>query len=115
MNLFDYAKPFVLLERRVVSDGMGGWNTTWADGAEFLCLLAFHNSVEALAAAQVGVTSLFTGTVEKEFPLQHGDIIKSKETGDTYRVTSNPDDDVVPEISTMQTKEFSAEKFTLPR
>ena len=115
MNPLAHGEDFVLLTRDVVPDNMGGWFETWLESAAFKCLMSFHNSVEAITAAQQGVTSVFTGTIDKAFPLQYRDVIKRVSDGEIFRVTSHPDDDKVPAIATAQIKEFSAEKFVLPR
>jgi hypothetical protein len=114
MNPLNFADKFMLLNRTVVSDGMGGWATVWTDGAEFDCLLENHSSIEARQAQQSGVTSLFTGTVDNQLPIEFNDVFKRLSDGETFRVTSNPSDQTTPAIATFQAKSFSAERFTIP-
>lgn len=110
----DHADDFVLLNRSVVSDGMGGTVTRWIDGAPFKCLLTLDSSMEARTAEQAGVTSLFSGLVDKAFPLDFHDAFKRASDGTTFRVTNDPKDDPSPPIASFAVKAFSAEKWVLP-
>ena len=46
-------------------------------------------------------------------PIEYNDVFKDKTTGETYRVTSNPEDKKAPRSSTLPLKYFTAERWTL--
>lgn len=111
----EYGHPCAIMEKRRVEDGAGGWTTEWTQGAEFTNYQGRKSSVEALRAEQEGVTSLYTGLVQKDVPIEYGDYYKDLETGTTYRVTSRPEERVTPSSASMQLKAFSAERKELPQ
>ena len=111
--LDDFAHPCVLMEKKRVPDGAGGANVTWEEGVEFLNYQALNTSMEARRAEKEGVTSLYSALVDKDFPIEYNDVFKDVETGQTYRVTSNPEEKVAPRSSTLPLKYFTAERWAL--
>lgn len=111
--LADFAVPCVLMEKKRVPDGAGGWTTTWTEGAEFENYQYLDTSMEARRAQQEGVKSLYSALVQRDFPLDYGDAFKDKNTGQTYRVTSNPDEKKAPQSSTFDLKYFTVERWAL--
>lgn len=90
--LDDFAHPCVLMEKKRVPDGAGGYIVEWTEGAEFINYQALDTSMEARRAEKEGVTSLYSALVDKAVPIEYNDVFKDKTTGETYRVTSNPED-----------------------
>lgn len=113
--LNDFAVPCVLMEKKRVPDGAGGWMTTWTEGAEFLNYQYRDTSMEARRAEQEGVTSLYSALVQRNLPIDYGDAFKDTNTGLTYRVTSEPDEKRAPKSSTFDLKYFTAERWALPQ
>lgn len=113
--LTDFAVPCVLMEKKRVPDGAGGWITTWTEGAEFENYQYLDTSMEARRAQQEGVKSLYSALVQRDFPLDYGDAFKDTNTGLTYRVTSNPDEKKAPQSSTFDLKYFTVERWSLPQ
>lgn len=111
--LTDFAVPCVLMEKKRVPDGAGGWMTTWTEGAEFENYQYLDTSMEARRAQQEGVKSLYSALVQRDFPLDYGDAFKDKNTGLIYRVTSNPDEKKAPQSSTFDLKYFTVERWAL--
>lgn len=112
--LDDFARKCVLLEKSHVSDGEGGYSTTWRDGVEFVNHQALDTSMQARIAEKQGLTSVYSALVDKSVPIEYGDVFRDTETGDTYRVTSDPKDKQAPKSASMQLKFFTAEYYTLP-
>lgn len=112
--LDDFSRKCVLMEKRRTSDGEGGYTVEWTEGADFLNYQSFNSSMEALRAEKEGVTSVYSGLVDKAVPIEYGDYYKDTETGTTYRVTSNPEDKKTPKSATMDYKFFTAEQKELP-
>ncbi len=116
MNLLtDFAVPCVLLEKRRVPDGAGGYMTAWEDGESFENYQYLDTSMEARRAQQDGVKSLYSALVRRDFPLEYGDAFRDQNTGLTYRVSSNPDDSKAPKSSTFDLKYFTVERWNLPQ
>lgn len=113
--LTDFAVPCALMEKKRVPDGAGGYITTWTEGAEFENYQYLDTSMEARRAQQEGVKSLYSALVQRDFPLDYGDAFKDKNTGLTYRVTSNPDEKKAPQSSTFDLKYFTVERYSLPQ
>lgn len=111
--LDDFARTCVLMEKKRVPDGAGGYIVEWTEGAEFTNYQALDTSMEARRAEKEGVTSLYSALVEKSVPIEYNDVFKDKTTGETYRVTSNPEDKQAPRSSTLPLKYFTAEKWSL--
>lgn len=107
---------YVLMEKKRMPDGEGGWlPTQWTEGAQFENYQALDTSMEARIAEKEGVTSVFSGLVKKDLPIQYGDYFKNTETGVVYRVTSDPDEKKAPKISSLDLKFFTAERSALPQ
>ena len=64
MSLLTQAmEDVVMLEKKRIPDGEGGFTTDWADGVQFKAAISFDSSMEARSAEKQGVTSLYTITV----------------------------------------------------
>lgn len=111
--LDDFARTCVLMEKKRVPDGAGGYMVQWEEGAEFTNYQALDTSMEARRAEKEGVTSLYSALVDKAVPIEYNDVFKDKTTGKTYRVTSNPADKEAPKSSTLPLKYFTAERWAL--
>ena len=111
--LDDFARTCVLMEKKRVPDGAGGYIVEWTEGAEFTNYQALDTSMEARRAEKEGVSSLYSALVDKTVPIEYNDVFKDKTTGETYRVTSNPEDKQAPRSSTLPLKYFTAERWTL--
>ena len=111
--LDDFARTCILLEKKRVPDGAGGYIVEGTEGAEFTTYQALDTSMEARRAEKEGVTSLYSALVDKAVPIEYNDVFKDTETGQTYRVTSNPEEKVAPRSSTLPLKYFTAERWAL--
>ena len=112
--LDDFARPCVLMEKKRAPDGEGGYITTWAEGAEFMNYQALDTSMEARRAEKEGVTSLYSALVDKAVTIVYNDYFKDLQTGQTYRVTSEPTDKEAPRSASFSLKYFTAERKALP-
>lgn len=112
--LDDYARRCVVMVKRSVPDGAGGQNTSWAEGEEFLNRQALNTSMEAMRAEKEGVTSVYSGLIDKAVNLKYGDYFKDLTTEITYRVTTIPDEKASPASASFALKYFTAERKELP-
>ena len=111
--LYDAMEPVVLMERKRVSDGAGGFITSWVDGAEFEAAITFDSSMQARRAEAEGVTSLYTVTVYKNTELDYHDVFKRESDGQIFRITSNSDDQKTPQSASFQIRQYTAESWEL--
>lgn len=115
MSLLEcFGGEYVLMEKKRVPDGEGGYTTSWEDGAKFVNFRAHDNSLQARIAEKEGMVSTYSFLVKKDFPIEFHDFFREVSTGDTYYVTSDPKDHVAPRSSTFDLKYFTAEKRALP-
>lgn len=112
--LEDYQRPCILMEKVREPDGAGGYYTEWTDGILFYNHQALDTSMQARIAEKQGVTSLYTCLVDVSVPIEFGDYYRDMETGQTFHVTSNPDEKPAPASSTLKMKYFTSERRALP-
>lgn len=112
--VYDAMEPVVIMERKRIADGAGGFITTWADGAEFEAAISFDSSMQARRAETEGVTSLYTVIVHENTELDFHDVFKRVSDGHIFRITSNTDDKKTPKMASFKVREYTAEEWTLP-
>lgn len=115
--LSDFSKQCVLLDKTRKPDGEGGYITEWKDGVEFMNFSVLDTSMEARKAEKEGVSSVYTGLVNGDVPIEYGDYYRDIETGRIFRVTSNPDEKQAPAGASdllKGLKSFTAERRDLP-
>lgn len=110
----EHSEQAVLLEKTRVSDGMGGYVTSWTESLEFQALITLDSSVEARLAEKSGVLDNYTVYVEKTLPIESSDYFKRKSDDAVFRITSSPDEQATPDMSGMDFKVFTAQKTVLP-
>ena len=111
--LSDAMEQCIMLDRRTQNDGMGGYITSWIEGAEFQAAVVLNSSMEARIAEKQGVTALYTITTNKSINLQYHDVFKRKEDGKIFRVTSDGDDKHTPKSASLDMRQVSAEEWNL--
>ena len=117
MNLIEEMKePCVLMEKNRVSDGEGGFITTWKDGAEFNAAISLITSMRAVIAERQGMSRIYTVTTDKNAMLEFHDVFRRAEDGQVFRVTSEGKDVQTPKNSAiMPFSQVTAEEWELPR
>lgn len=114
MSLIDVMmEDCTMLDKRTVSDGLGGFTTQWVDGAEFRAAVVKDSTMEARVAEKQGVTELYTVTVDKGLTLQYHDVFRRQSDGAIFRVTSNIVDSKTPSVATFQIGQVTAERWEL--
>lgn len=114
MTLLDSMRdPCVMMDKRTVSDGMGGFTTVWTEGATFDATIIKNNSNEAVVGQQQGMSELFTVVVDKSITLDYHDVFKRVSDGQTFRLTSSTLDSAAPERSTIPIAKATCERWSL--
>lgn len=113
MLLHDSMENCVMLNKQTTSDGYGGYETTWVDGAEFKAAIVLDTSIQAKVAEQQGVTGIYTITTSRALNLQYHDVFRRGRDGKIFRVTSDGDDKLTPASATLDMRQVSGEEFSL--
>ena len=112
MSLLTQAmEDVVLMEKKRVPDGEGGFTTEWAEGVQFKAAISFDSSMEARTAEKQGVTSLYTVTVPINAKLEYHDSFKRLRDGKVFRVTSDGDDKITPTSASFKFIQVTAEEY----
>lgn len=111
--LNDFMEDCVMLNKSTVSDGYGGYTTTYTEGAEFNAAITFDTSMQARIADKQGVTSFYTVTTSKALTLEYHDIFKRLSDNKVFRVTSDGDDKFTPNSSSLDMRQVTAEEYQL--
>lgn len=114
MSLLEQAmEPCVLMDKRTVPDGYGGYRTEYVAGASFDAAIVFDTSIQARTAEKQGVTSLYTVTTTRSLTLEYHDVFKRVRDNKIFRVTSDGDDKYTPASATLDMRQVTAEEFKL--
>ncbi len=111
--LTDAFEKCTIIDKRTVSDGYGGYNTEWVDGAEIEAAIVFDNSLQARTAEKAGVTSLYTVTTKRNVVLNYHDVFRRQKDNKIFRVTSDGDDKYTPKSATLDMRQVSAEEWNI--
>ena len=112
--LSDAMEECVLLDKTTVSDGYGGYESRYVEGAEFSAAIVFDTSIEARRAEKEGVSSLYTVTTSRGLILEYHQVFKRQRDGKIFRVTSDGDDKFTPRSATLDMRQVTAEEWSLP-
>ena len=111
--LKDAYEPVVIMNKVRTSDGEGGFNTTWTEGAEFKAAITFDSSLQAAVADKQGVSSLYTITTDKAIMLEYHDVLKRKRDNKVFRITTDGDDVFTPPAASFQIRQVRAEEWVI--
>jgi len=103
-----------MLDKTTRSDGQGGFERIWTDGASFKAAVIKDSSMQARIAEKQGVTELYTVTVAKGLDLDFHDVFRRESDKEIFRITSNQKDKETPDRATFQIGQVTAEKWVLP-
>lgn len=110
---FDAFEDYYLKNKSILPDGEGGYITGWSDGVVVKASLNLGSANEIRVAQSQDLKTVFTITFPKNTPVKYGDYIEKISTGEIYRITSEPKDNVTPNTATYQTCFATAEKTEL--
>ncbi len=116
MSLIDDWKELcVMVEKKRVPDGEGGFITTWQDGTEFQASIMLDASTQAVIAERQGMAKIYRVTTDKNAILDFHDVFRRVEDGQTFRVTSDGKDVQTPPNSAITPfSQVTAEAWNLP-
>lgn len=102
-----------IMEKVRTPDGEGGYTVNWEEGIQIDAAIVLDSSVEARAAEQAGMTSVYTITTPPTAILEYHDVIKREQDGKIFRVTSDGNDLHTPEVATFEFRQVTAESWEL--
>lgn len=104
----------VMLDKRTVDDGYGGYTSEYVEGVSFDAAIVFDTSIEARRADAEGVHSVYTVTTSRALTLEYHDVFRRERDGKIFRVTSDGDDKYTPKSATLDMRQVTAEEWSLP-
>lgn len=115
MSLLDEAfEEYTLLDKVRVSDGYGGYKTTWTDGPTIKGAMVFNSSIEARKAEAMGATSVYTFTTRKTVELDYHDVLRRESDKKIFRVTSDGGEKKTPKSAGLDMSQVNCEEWALP-
>lgn len=115
MSLLEEAfEEYTIIDKVTISDGYGGYKTSWTDGATIGGAMTFDASMEARRAEAMGVSSVYTFTTRKDINLNYHDVLRRSRDGKIFRVTSDGDDKYTPRSASLNMRQVTCEEWQLP-
>lgn len=110
MGYLDFAfESACMVDRRTVSDSMGGMMDTWVDGAVFPAAFVHVSTTDALIAYQTGQKTMYKVITRQTVALKHNERIRRLSDGQMMRITSNAQDMRTPASSGLKMYQVTAE------
>lgn len=104
----------VMLDKRIVSDGYGGYTSQYFEGVPFDAACPIMSSNEVIAAQASGSLAKYHVITKKGMNLQYHDVFRRLSDGKIFRVTSDGDDNKTPQSAGLNMRSVDAEEWTLP-
>lgn len=109
----DIIGQYVVLNRNLTSDGLGGQEYTIVEGLSFEGVLILNTSIEGQIAQKQGVTGIYTFAYPKSLTIPPKTILRRIKDGKIFR-TTDIDGVPTPDMSTLDMKTTRLEDYTLP-
>lgn len=109
-----YLQSCVMLTKKRVPDGQGGFEAIWTDGDEFDAAIVKDRSLQARVAEKQGVSSVYTITTARGVALEYHEVFRRVSDGAIFRVTSDYTDSKPPNVATFDFEQVTAERWELP-
>ena len=113
--LTDAMESCTIINKSIVDDGYGGYDTQWKEGAAFKAAIVFDTSMQARVAAVQGVTNLYTVYTSRAITLEYHDVFRRESDEKIFRVTSDGDDKKTPAGAGLDLRVVTAEEWALTK
>ena len=111
---YDAFNDYWLKSKKRVPDGEGGFFTVWENSGKVKMSLDLGSSSEIRQAQAQKLDTVWTAVFPENTPVQYNDYLEDVETGDVYRVTSDPKDNKTPKEATFHSWYATAVRTELP-
>lgn len=113
-NLIDaFMTRCIEMKMNRTPDGLGGFKTSWTEGAEFDAAIVKNDSLAASVAEKQGVTEVYTVTTAAGVGLDYHEVFRRLSDGATFRVTTNSMDTKPPKVASFSFEQVKAERWEL--
>lgn len=113
--LQDFSEIIVLLDETTVSDGLGGFDTAWAEGAEISVAIVQPRDTKATIAdaivGQQSITILTSSAIE----LKRDKYFRRRKNEKTYKIDYDNSERLSPDDSDMKWRMTTATEAVLPK
>ena len=114
MNLLEQAtKEYTIMQLTRTADDEGGEVDTWTEGETIEGIMRFDDSMQARTAMAMGVTSTYTFITSRKNVLMYHTVLRRKNDGKIFRITSDGDDHYTPQSATLDMRAQTAEEWHL--
>ena len=113
MLIENFMESCILMEKKRVSDGAGGFITSWENGAEFEAAIVRDATMQARIAEKEGVSSVYTITTRRSTVLDFHDVFKRTRDNAIFRVTSTGGEKQSPAVGMLDISQVTAERWEL--
>lgn len=111
MSWKDYSEPITVMEKKLISDGMGGYEVEWHEGITFEGVINTANTIEVQVAEKEGVKAVYVLLFPNVMPLDYGDILLSNNR--YFKVATNPEDGKPPRRSRLDFIQVKLEPYNM--
>ena len=110
----DFQENLVMLDRTTVSDGYGGFEVAWVEGATFIAVLTQPQSGSAEIAQAITETKTYKIVTGTNITLHKDDYFRRVRDGKNFKILKDNTDRLAPDDSELQMRVTSAEEVELP-
>ena len=115
MSLLDeYNAGCTLLVKTRTKDPVGGYTTSWEDGAAFDAAWEYESAPEIIVAEKQDVARTYRIYVDKTLDLDYHEAFRRDKDGQIFRVTNPGTDRMTPSFSRLNRRLIEVEKWELP-
>lgn len=111
MALSDFYKDIFFLNKISNSDGLGGIEFIYMEGAKFKGVITIESNTETRIAEQQGLKSIYTLSTSKGIQIDFGDLIKSEDK--VYKVVSVKNELQTPHFSNLDLQQYELERYQI--
>lgn len=113
MLLYEVYENFVRMIPERTEDGSGGYETKWKEGETIRATAVRNYSNEARIAEAAGAVETYTVTTPRSVHLPFHSVIKRKQDGKTFRITSDNAETKTPLCAALDMAQSTAEAWRL--
>ena len=115
MSLLDeMSDEYTILDKTTVSDGLGGYKTTWKDGATITASISVASESEVVVAEKAGEHVTHNLFISNNLTLDYHTVLKRRKDNKILRTTSKGDEAYTPPSSTLNLRKIQCEEWEIP-